>query len=467
MRNNTYFFITVAGVALYTLFGASLVHAQVFKSQQVGIQVGDGSIAATLPGDNLIYGVLGPSLEGSLLLLQNGSANTKFQVDKDGNVTATGAIYANQICIQAVCQSSWPTIAESDTLQTVTDRDAITTKGITVDTIDTGHGATNVYLMNQPVRTSDSVTFAVVTATGGNSASWNAAYTDRLKWNGGATNLDPVAGRASLGLGDIARFSAAGTATITPDIVSSLDGVVNDGGNIDIVQGSGVIISSSDINNTVTITATGGASGWVDDGAIVRLTASSDKVGIGNNNPEVSLHVGVSSNPTWRGVRMTVVDNSALSAADSAAAYIESSGNHSGARATALKLTAIGRLSGANSSVLSMHAESAGSTLGDGLRVVSKDPDVSFLSAKDSTGTEVMALKYDGGAYFGGGVMIKKSSTAYNLEVNGTIQADKVILGTYAGNKPTCNSSVRGSLVFDTSADRSYFCNGTAWKALD
>ncbi len=45
---------------------------------------------------------------------------------------------------------------------------------------------------------------------------------------------------------------------ILPNIVSSVDGVNNDGGNIDLVQGSGISIVPDDVNNTITIFATGG-----------------------------------------------------------------------------------------------------------------------------------------------------------------------------------------------------------------
>ena len=39
----------------------------------------------------------------------------------------------------------------------------------------------------------------VITATGGTSNQWNAAYTDRLKWDGGSTGLTAATGRTSLG----------------------------------------------------------------------------------------------------------------------------------------------------------------------------------------------------------------------------------------------------------------------------
>ena len=45
---------------------------------------------------------------------------------------------------------------------------------------------------------------------------------------------------------------------IVPTVVSSIDGVVNDGGDIDLVAGSGVTITPDDPGNTITISASGG-----------------------------------------------------------------------------------------------------------------------------------------------------------------------------------------------------------------
>jgi len=61
----------------------------------------------------------------------------------------------------------------------------------TVGTINTGQGATEVYLMNQNVRTTDSPTFGSVTATGGFAG--NASTADALKANGAnCTNQFPL-----------------------------------------------------------------------------------------------------------------------------------------------------------------------------------------------------------------------------------------------------------------------------------
>ncbi len=48
---------------------------------------------------------------------------------------------------------------------------------------------------------------------------------------------------------------------IQPNIVSSINGVVNDGGNIDLVAGSNITITPDDAANTITISAAGGGGG--------------------------------------------------------------------------------------------------------------------------------------------------------------------------------------------------------------
>jgi hypothetical protein len=94
-----------------------------------------------------------------------------------GGLKGVGTINAAQLCINGTCQSSWPSVGESDTLQTVTDRGSVTTKSITVASIDTGtgQGAAEVYLMNQNVRTSDAVSFSSVSGSGSGLTSLNAS----------------------------------------------------------------------------------------------------------------------------------------------------------------------------------------------------------------------------------------------------------------------------------------------------
>ena len=55
--------------------------------------------------------------------------------------------------------------------------------------------------------------------------------------------------------------SSVTEAMILPDIVSSIDGVTNDGGDIDLVAGTNITITADDTNDRITIEATGGAAG--------------------------------------------------------------------------------------------------------------------------------------------------------------------------------------------------------------
>jgi hypothetical protein len=64
---------------------------------------------------------------------------------------------------------------------------------------------------------------------------------------------------------------AVTAAKIAPDVVSSVDGVSNDGGDIDLVAGANITITPDDGANTITIDAAGGGGGditavWAGDG---------------------------------------------------------------------------------------------------------------------------------------------------------------------------------------------------------
>ncbi len=54
------------------------------------------------------------------------------------------------------------------------------------------------------------------------------------------------------------QVNSVTAAMVTPDFVSSVDGVYNDGGNIDLVAGANITITPDDPNNRITIAATGG-----------------------------------------------------------------------------------------------------------------------------------------------------------------------------------------------------------------
>ncbi len=99
-----------------------------------------------------------------------------------------------------------------------------------------------------------------------------------------------------VGSADLAD-NAVTSEKIQPNVVSSVDGVTNDGGNIDLVAGANVTITPNDANNTITISASGGggdghsldaADGNPTDAVFVD---NDGKVGIGTTTPDEKLSV--------------------------------------------------------------------------------------------------------------------------------------------------------------------------------
>jgi hypothetical protein len=114
--------------------------------------------------------------------------------------------------------------------------------------------------------TAKAITGTTITATtyaGGNVANWDAAYTDRNKWDGGATGLVAATGRTSLGLvigtdvlaptGSAASLTnfptlnqnTTGTAASTPKLLSTNFTIEESGGKLLFKYGATTIASMS------------------------------------------------------------------------------------------------------------------------------------------------------------------------------------------------------------------------------
>jgi len=96
-------------------------------------------------------------------------------------------------------------------------------------------------------------------------------------------------GDGSISTADLAN-DAVTVAKIKPTIISSINGVSNDGGNVDLVAGSNVTITPDDVTNKITITSSGGGGdSWTESGG--NVYRNSGNVGIGTTSPQEKLHV--------------------------------------------------------------------------------------------------------------------------------------------------------------------------------
>ncbi len=105
----------------------------------------------------------------------------------------------------------------------------------------------------------------------------------------GAVGSSEIANSA-VGSSEIANNSVT-TTDIQPDIVSSIDGVSSDGGNIDLIAGSNISISPNDASNNITISATGADNDWIISGNNVHRSIGNVGIGLVGFEPGQRLHI--------------------------------------------------------------------------------------------------------------------------------------------------------------------------------
>ena len=129
-----------------------------------------------------------------------------------GDITVTGNLTVNGT--STTVNSTTVTVDDknielgsvANPTDTTADGGGITLKGATDKTI-LWSNANDRWDYNQGISVTGNIN--ATTYTGGNVSEWDSAYSDRMKWDGGATGLTASTGRTSLGLGTGAVLNTA------------------------------------------------------------------------------------------------------------------------------------------------------------------------------------------------------------------------------------------------------------------
>lgn len=245
-----------------------VIAAQTVKFQGAGIITTDYT-----PATDIML-ITGTEVDGSI-------TNEAFTIDGDGGDTE---VISNQTLLFAgagITATSYSSAANTLTITSTEVDGSVSNEGSF--TVGAGTGTTSLIQSNTSGSTavtleaSTGLSIAEVgnTITMTNTGDTNAAddLTTATSFSGDVSGLynNLQIGSGTVGSTEVTDNSLA-AGDLAVNVVSSVDGVTNDGGNIDLIAGANIVLTPDDGANTITIAATG--SGTPGDGDYGDITVS-------------------------------------------------------------------------------------------------------------------------------------------------------------------------------------------------
>jgi len=111
--------------------------------------------------------------------------------------------YARQSALNTALAGKQNTLVSGTNIKTINNQSILGTGNIEI----TGGGGSMIYPSGSGIVTANNGAWG--TTITNNSANWNTAYSERLRWDGGSTGLNAATGRTSLGLNNVTNESKA------------------------------------------------------------------------------------------------------------------------------------------------------------------------------------------------------------------------------------------------------------------